>query len=183
MKWQVTLTPYWVRLLKQVNRLVINKAKTWDTTVLASPTFVYKCLFFNAFCHISFDRQKHLTLTKFSSYILYFVYRGDRPRGWNNACYLRDISPPWCQSRLGPLLHHDYWVSGLGIASHAAVFRGARLSSLPTNACSTANNTNSFPKLSQSHCHFQILESWPWPQVNPIITWSAWNTGKDLVRF
>ena len=36
---------------------------------------------FNAFCHISFDRQKHLTLTKFSSYILYFVYRGDRPKG------------------------------------------------------------------------------------------------------
>lgn len=102
MKWQVTLSPYWVRLLKQVNRLVINKAKTWDTTVLASPTFVYKCLFFNAFCHISFDRQKHLTLTKFSSYILYFVYRGDRPRGWNNACYLPDISSPMCQSRLGP---------------------------------------------------------------------------------
>ena len=36
----------------------------------------------------------------------------------------------------------------------------------------------SFPKLSQSHCTFQILESWPWPQVDLIITRSAWNTGK-----
>lgn len=61
----MTLSPNWVRLLKQVNRLVINKAKTRDTTVLASPSFVYKCLFFTAFCHISFDRQKHPTSTKF----------------------------------------------------------------------------------------------------------------------
>ena len=30
--------------------------------------------------------------------------------------------------------------STLHIASHAAVFRGARISSLPTNACSTENN-------------------------------------------
>lgn len=59
----MTLSPNWVRLLKQVNRLVINKAKTRDTTVLASPSFVYKCLFFTAFCHISFDR--HPTSTKF----------------------------------------------------------------------------------------------------------------------
>ena len=61
----MTLSPYWVRLLKQVNRLVINKAKTRDTTVLGCPSFVYKYLFFNTFCHISFDRQKHPTLTKF----------------------------------------------------------------------------------------------------------------------
>ena len=39
---------------------------------------------------------------------------------------------------------------------------------------------HSFPKLSQSHCAFQILEGWPWLQGNPIITWSAWNTGKVL---
>ena len=37
---------------------------------------------------------------------------------------------------------------------------------------------HSFPKLSQSHCTFQILESWPWPQGNLIITRSAWNTWK-----
>ena len=37
---------------------------------------------------------------------------------------------------------------------------------------------HSFPKLSQSHCTFQILESWPWPQGNLIITRSALNTGK-----
>ena len=37
---------------------------------------------------------------------------------------------------------------------------------------------HSFPMLSQSHCTFQILESWPWPQGSLIITWSARNTGK-----
>ena len=36
--------------------------------------------------------------------------------------------------------HHDYWVSGLGIASYAGAFRGARISTLPTNACSIENN-------------------------------------------
>ena len=37
---------------------------------------------------------------------------------------------------------------------------------------------HSFPKLSQSHCTFRILEGWPWPHGNLIITRSAWNTGK-----
>ena len=37
---------------------------------------------------------------------------------------------------------------------------------------------HSFPTLSQSRCTFQILESWPWPQGNPIITRSAWNFEK-----
>ena len=37
---------------------------------------------------------------------------------------------------------------------------------------------HSFPTLSQSCCTFQILESWPWPQGNPIITRSAWNFKK-----
>ena len=37
---------------------------------------------------------------------------------------------------------------------------------------------HSFPTLSQSRCTFQILESWPWPQGNPIITRSAWNFKK-----
>ena len=36
----------------------------------------------------------------------------------------------------------------------------------------------SFPKLGQSHCTSQILESWPWPWGNLIFTRSAWNTGK-----
>ena len=39
---------------------------------------------------------------------------------------------------------------------------------------------HSFPKLSQSHCTFQIVETWPWPLGYPIITRSAWNTGKAL---
>ena len=30
--------------------------------------------------------------------------------------------------------------AGFPVASHAGVFRGARISSLPTNACSTENN-------------------------------------------
>ena len=34
---------------------------------------------------------------------------------------------------------------------------------------------HSFPTLSQSRCTFQILESWPWLQGNPITTRSAWN--------
>ena len=37
---------------------------------------------------------------------------------------------------------------------------------------------HSFPKLSQSRCTFQIPESWPRPQVYPIITPSAWNFEK-----
>ena len=39
---------------------------------------------------------------------------------------------------------------------------------------------HSFPKLSQSNCTFQILDSWPWPQSYPIITRSARNTAKAL---
>ena len=34
---------------------------------------------------------------------------------------------------------------------------------------------HSFPTLSQSRCTFQILQSWPWLQGNPITTRSAWN--------
>ena len=30
--------------------------------------------------------------------------------------------------------------TNVGVASHAGVFRGARISSLPTNACSTEDN-------------------------------------------
>ena len=56
------------------------------------------------------------------------------------------------------------------VASHAGIFRGACISSLPTNACST----------NLSHFTFQILESWPWPQRNPIITRSAWDFEKPL---
>ena len=37
---------------------------------------------------------------------------------------------------------------------------------------------HSFPMLSQAHCTFQILENWPWPQGNLMITRSARNTGK-----
>ena len=74
---------------------------------------------------------------------------------------------------------------GKALASHAGVFggarlsslptkaffRGARLSSLPTNACSTENNIP-FPNLA---IHTVL---WPSPQGNLIITRSAWNTGK-----
>ena len=59
-----------------------------------------------------------------------------------------------------------------GLASHAGVFRGARFSPLLNW------KQHSFPMLSQSHCTFLILESWPWPKGNLIITWSARNTGK-----
>ena len=49
---------------------------------------------------------------------------------------------------------------------------------IPPHKCLLNWRQRSFPKLSQSHCTFQILESWPWPQGNLIISWSAWNTGK-----
>lgn len=60
-----------------------------------------------------------------------------------------------------------------------AFSRGARLLSLPTSACSTISNIP-FPNIVKSHCTFQILESWPWPQGYLIITRSAWNTGKTF---
>ena len=50
-----------------------------------------------------------------------------------------------------------YWPgSGLAIASHARVFRGARLSSLPANACSTENNIP-FPNLAN---HIVLSKFW-----------------------
>ena len=42
------------------------------------------------------------------------------------------------------------------VAFHAGVFRGARLSSLPTNACSTENNIP-FPNLAN---HFVLSKFW-----------------------
>ena len=42
------------------------------------------------------------------------------------------------------------------IASHAGVFRGARFSSLPTNACSTENNI-AFPSLAN---HIVLSKFW-----------------------
>ena len=44
---------------------------------------------------------------------------------------------------------------------------------------STENNIP-FPSLANHFVAFQILESWPWPQGNPITTCSAWNTRKAL---
>ena len=62
----------------------------------------------------------------------------------------------------------------LPLRTPATQARGARISSLPTNACSTEDNI----PFRQSRCTFQILESWPWPQGNPMITRSAWNFQK-----
>ena len=42
---------------------------------------------------------------------------------------------------------------------------------------------HSFHTLSQSHFTFQILEGWPRPQGNPIITRSARNSEKALISF
>ena len=71
------------------------------------------------------------------------------------------------------------------IASYAGAFRGALLSSLSTNACSTENNIP-FPNLANHNYFttlpitFQIVETWPRPLGYPIITRPAWNTGKAL---
>ena len=73
--------------------------------------------------------------------------------------------------QFGPARRWPYYrlrVTLLGHSSHAGVFRGTRISSLSKNNPSTENN---IPTL-------QILEDWPWRQANPIITPSAWNTGK-----
>ena len=61
------------------------------------------------------------------------------------------------------------------LGSYAGVFRGARLLSLTTNACSTKNNI-SFPNLAN---HIVLSKLWK-PLGYPIITRSAWNTGKAL---
>ena len=65
------------------------------------------------------------------------------------------------------------------LGSYAGVFRGARLF-FPHHKRLLNREQHSFPKLSQSHCTFQTVETWPWPLGYPIITQSAWNTGKAL---
>ena len=50
----------------------------------------------------------------------------------------------------------DVRKSPVNIASHAGVFGGARLSSLPTNACSTENNIP-FPNLAN---HIVLSKFW-----------------------
>ena len=54
-------------------------------------------------------------------------------RGWVMTCIV--ISMEFHEGCRGRVLR-----TCLPLASHAGVFRGARVSSLPTNACSTANN-------------------------------------------
>ena len=46
---------------------------------------------------------------------------------------------------------------------------------VPPHKCLLNWGQHSFPTLSQSRCTFQILESWPCPQGNPITTRSAWD--------
>ena len=57
-------------------------------------------------------------------------------------------------------------------------FQRSSFFTLPSNTCSTEDNIP-FPSLANHIIlTFQILESWPWPQGNLIITQSAWNTWK-----
>ena len=49
-----------------------------------------------------------------------------------------------------------YFRTMLEIASHASIFRGARFSSLPTNACSTQENIP-FPSLAN---HIVLSKFW-----------------------
>ena len=44
------------------------------------------------------------------------------------------------QSPVQVVLYVESWQAVTLLASHTDLFRGARLSSLPTNACSTKNN-------------------------------------------
>ena len=69
------------------------------------------------------------------------------------------------------------------LAFYTGVFRGALISPPPHSPSHKRllnREQHSFPKCTQSHCTFQSLEGWTWPQDNPIITRSAWNTGKAL---
>ena len=83
--------------------------------------------------------------------------------------YMRGTPP-----KMGPIfILQVYERVGISLASHAGIFRGAQLSSSPTNACSAENNIP-FPSLAN---HFALSKFWPWTQGNAI-TQSAWNTGK-----
>ena len=53
-------------------------------------------------------------------------------------------------------LEHNKKMAGIIVASHAGVFRGARFSSLPTNACSTEDNIP-FPRLAY---HVVLSKFW-----------------------
>ena len=72
--------------------------------------------------------------------------RGVGGRGYGTPA----IRAPFC-SFLWLLASSNSW-----LASHAGVFRGARISSLPTNACSTQNNI-SFPSLAN---HIILSKFW-----------------------
>ena len=54
------------------------------------------------------------------------------------------------------LTFQGLWECGTAVASHAGLFRGARISSLPTNACSTENNIP-FPRLAN---HVVLSKFW-----------------------
>ena len=83
-----------------------------------------------------------------------------------NYMVTRDLKGRLRHSTLVPSLpHRRFWGSSSFVPPHKRLLNWVQ---------------HFFPKLSQSHCTFQILESWPWPQGNLIITRSAWNTGKSF---
>ena len=111
--------------------------------------YLFVCFYFHSFFKIQFPGEK---------------------RNPHSRINLR-TRPTFPNERMQTILASD---PRLGVL----VFRGVRISSLAASACSTENNIP-FPRLSQSRCTFQILDGYPWLQVNPsIITRSAWNTGK-----
>ena len=60
----------------------------------------------------------------------------------------------WLKLKLTP--RGDFCVVSVRVASHAGVLRGARVSSLPTNACSTEDNIP-FPRLAN---HVVLSKFW-----------------------
>ena len=113
----------------------------------------------------------YLFIYLFICFLIFTIFQDTVPRKKN-----LNLLPPWEHDRHFRRAHADN--PSLRSRAGVLIFRGVRISSLPSSACSTENNSP-FPRLNKSRCTFQILDGWPWPQVNPsIITRSAWNTEK-----
>ena len=75
---------------------------------------------------------------------------------FNHPCYLKSRVPPWAYMTTSHTLLSIFGCCLHVVTSHAGDFRGACVSSLPTNACSTENNIP-FPSLAN---HIVLSKFW-----------------------
>ena len=134
---------------------------------------------FDSFCHLSLYSLKSWSCCFMHTFLLIFCGFCTWPR--------QDLTSDAIEHFLWPLLKRTALFSF--VASKQTFNRGSRFlhrgyqgisSFIPHHKRLLNREQHSFPKLSQSHCTFQIVETWPWPLGYPIITRSAWNTGKAL---